>query len=325
LDLKFLVRNTLQGAEDMKALTVATLAFMTLAAPTLARFPQIHTTFRALQSSDTQPMTLADAKSNYYFEDVEPDQRFAAAHRMYRKSWEGKRSDKHLTDFTFLFDADGNVAGMQSAVPSQSFAQKCTDNQFYQTAKFTHTDSPNKFEVEYCLTTIYFRHPSTISTKGYKADPSKDILYLQKGASYDDANLVAFPKKYKDAVEDAKKSDAFWKIDKYFPGMGHHITRRESDNNCQDFMPIQGLYAHVGGIGGECINTGFVWAHANSTVKDEGIFSPDGKESWETPPRAAIGLILDNPAECQLKLAEESVAKTQHVFLGGSTTFCYSY
>jgi len=60
-------------------------------------------------------------------------------------------------------------------------------------------------------------------------------------------------------------------------------------------------------------------------VKDEGIFSPDGKESWETPPRAAIGLILDNPAECQLKLAEESVAKTQHVFLGGSTTFCYSY
>jgi len=201
LDLKFLVRNTLQGAEDMKALTVATLAFMTLAAPTLARFPQIHTTFRALQSSDTQPMTLADAKSNYYFEDVEPDQRFAAAHRMYRKSWEGKRSDKHLTDFTFLFDADGNVAGMQSAVPSQSFAQKCTDNQFYQTAKFTHTDSPNKFEVEYCLTTIYFRHPSTISTKGYKADPSEDILYLQKGASYDDAHLVAFPKKYKDAVE----------------------------------------------------------------------------------------------------------------------------
>jgi len=316
---------------------VIKLALMELPGQALASFPQIQTTFRL---NDVLPMTLADAANwaelkypqrKFYFRALPQDQRFAAAHRMFRRHFEDRGTDIHSdgTDFTLIFDADGNVAGMQSAVPVSSFGWKCTDNEFYQAATFQHITYyqwyRNYVNVQYCLATMYFRHPSTINTKGYKADPSKDILYLQKGASYDDANLVAFPKKYKDAVEDAKKSDAFWKIDKYFPGMGHHITRRESDNNCQDFMPIQGLYAHVGGIGGECINTGFVWAHANSTVKDEGIFSPDGKESWETPPRAAIGLILDNPAECQLKLAEESVAKTQHVFLGGSTTFCYSY
>jgi len=249
---------------------------------------------------------------------------------MYRTVWgKGKTNFDYLTDFTFIFDVDGNVAGMQSTMPLDSFnldkPWQCTDNEFYQAANFTFPADyfPHPpIEREYCVATIYFRHPSTINTKGYKADPSKDILYLQKGDSYDDANLVAFPKRYEDAV----KNNPFWKKDKFFLGMGHHITRHEqkgkTEYDCMNFMPIQGLYAHVDG---ECINTGFVWQHANTFVKDKGMFSPDGKKSLEAPPSMAVRAIINDPPKCETDLADIGYVKTQHVFLGGSTTYCYTY
>ena len=73
--------------------------------------------------------------------------------------------------------------------------------------------------MQYCLATMYFMDPADICShqrKGSKAD----VLVFQEGANYMDTdNLVFMPKTWEDA-----QNETLWVNQKYFLGMGHHIT-----------------------------------------------------------------------------------------------------
>jgi len=265
---------------------------------------RFHTTFRLLGSSDVQPMTISDTVPNSQpiGDGCGNDNARFAGHRIVN----GETGSTRNPDMILIFDAAGNAAGMQSLIPSSELNWDCTDNEFYTkeniTIKYTHDTKA----IEYCMTTIYFRDPSTICQKDHTA---QNKLHLQKGDSFKPENLVTFPETFLEAENDRDQ----WTIDNYFLGMGHHITNNEKDSNdCQKFMPIQALYAYKDG---HCHNTGFVWMHANTKVAGPG---------WEEPPEAVVKQILSKPAQCQLDGARNKISKTMHVFLGGSTTYCFT-
>jgi len=265
---------------------------------------RFHTTFRLPGSSDVQPMTTQEALHHTDYEYLEIDENACNGTTKFAGYRWINGLDLELngrgTSMIIIFDAQGNAAGMQSVIPSSEFYWDCTENEFY-----TKENITMRYTQEYCMTTIYFRDPSTICDKEHNA-PNK--LHLQKGDSFKPENLVTFPETFKEAENNRDQ----WTIDNYFLGMGHHITNNEKDSNdCQSFMPIQALYAFKDG---HCHNTGFVWMHANTVVK--------GSE-WEEPPESVVKLILSKPAQCQLDGAKNKVSKTMHVFLGGSTTYCF--
>ena len=69
---------------------------------------------------------------------------------------------------------------------------------------------------------MYFMDPAGICEGGVKTDQ----LVFQEGSSYTDtANLVRAPHKWEDAQNDN------WVDQKYFLGMGHHITPYEVGQN----------------------------------------------------------------------------------------------
>jgi len=279
-------------------LTIAVLLQM----PFLTLAFEIHglnTTWRADAPSDVQPATLAELKASEF---AHLDAHAGCGNGRFAGNRYVNNYGKDQSSFIIIFDAQGNAAGMQSLIPSSEFNWDCTENEFY--TKETLQIQPELKPVEYCMTTMYFRDPSTICDKEHKAS---NKLHLQKGESFKPENLVTLPEMLPQVEEDPEH----WVMDNYFPGMGHHITKNEKDSNdCQSFMPIQGLYAL---IDGQCHNTGFVWMHVNSKV--------EGHE-WETPPQAGINFILSKPAQCQLDAANHSVLKTMHIYLGGSTAHC---
>ena len=118
----------------------------------------------------------------------------------------------------------------------------------------------NSVFFQYCLLTMYFQNPNEICAGTF---PST-ILYMQKGSSFSQENLLRF----EDVLSAAEALPEKWQMEKYFPGMGFHITPKEkSPYDCKMAVPIQGLYAH---INGECLNSGFVFAHFNTKTKGHG-------------------------------------------------------
>ena len=92
------------------------------------------------------------------------------------------------------------------------------------------------------------------------------------------------------------------------PESNLHFQPQPED--CDGLRPYQLLYAQNNF---ECVNTGIVWQHIAKTPE---------RDSWEKPTTPAIKLILENPAQCELDLADKKSVTTMHVFMGGSTTYC---
>ena len=85
---------------------------------------------------------------------------------------------------------------------------------------------------------------------------------MQKGSNFNMENLLEF----EDKLSQVKSLPEKWHMDKYFPGMGKHVTvKEENPEDCKMAVPIMGLYANDDG---HCINSGFVFAHYNTKTAD---------------------------------------------------------
>jgi len=292
-------------------------------------FKQFHTTFRILKKSNVRPTTIHEMNDSNKpdmdfvpFEDNYagcPEDPSNARFAGYRYAQAAAKNDGPLgmengkPNMIIIFDAAGKMAGTQSLVPSDSFVGwDCLENEYY--TKENITDLITGDTTEFCVTTMYFKDPSSICNKDL-VDSAKDALYLQKKDSFKPENLLHFPETY----DEAKNDQVNWHIDHYFLGMGHHITpNTHGSNDCKSIAPVQGLYAEEFGVG--CHNQGFVWQHYNTKVEDVRM----GKkgDEWEAPPTFAVKQILRNPAQCLLDASDKKLAKTMHVFLGGYTKKC---
>jgi len=220
-------------------------------------------------------------------------------------AWPGKRLippqrwTLDIPDMVLIYDADGNVAGMQSGLPSREFLNEgaCPDSPYYQQQTING--------VEFCLATMYFTDPADICQSGNK----KDVLVFQEGATYKDANkLLSIPSTWSETQSNA------WVREKFYPGMGHHVFPYETKpENCQRLKPFQILYAKTD-YG--CVNTGFVWTHFTTTTNDD----------WEKPPPIFPRLILYNPMDhmCMNTMTLQGKFTAMHVWLGGSAAPCES-
>ena len=74
---------------------------------------------------------------------------------------------------------------------------------------------------------------------------------------------------FEDDFEAAEDQPKKWHVDKYFPGMGKHVTvPREDPEDCEAAVPIMGLYAQDGLT--HCRNGGFVFVHYNTKTTGDG-------------------------------------------------------
>merc|ERR1712168_393919 len=100
--------------------------------------------------------------------------------------------------------------------------------------------------------------------------------------------------------------------------MGHHCTPVEDDpEDCKMAKPIQALFGRWSYSHGvkKCVNSGLVFVHyGTKTAKGQG---------WEKPDSRAVKLILSKPSQCQLEAADNGLITSMHVFLKGTTTYCW--
>jgi len=271
-------------------------------------YSQIHTTFRPLQASDEQPWDYLNATGFHpHHADAKCDD--SSVYPGFRLIQDSKKNEWPDYDkggdptMIIIYDSSKRAAGLQSLVPSDSFVGwDCGDNEFYNKEVIEG--------VEYCVLTAYFYDPAQICRNDLD---SEHQLHFQKGNSYKPENLVKVPQTFLQA----DFSD-FWNKDKFFPGMGHHFTRKEGNReDCTSFMPFQALYAY---IDGHCESTGLIFQHYNTDVVDTRYYKK--KDAWEAPPSLAIRAILSNPAQCQLESADKKYIKTMHAFLAPSRSYC---
>jgi len=299
------------GSKDTNRMkTILIVAILLLVATTWADpdtdepyifFEQLHTTFRALSKSDVQPMDM-DAKGFSKLNGCN-DSTTYAGYRYVQDAGTGNPTMVIIYDETAY-----EAAGIQSLVPSNTFVgYDCSINEFY--TKETING------VEFCIITAYFKDPSTLCIdQGDHYVPNQ--LYFQIGDSFAPENLVKAPKTWKEAED----NQDFWKLSRFFPGMGHHITRNEhGSHDCKSYMPFQVLYAYRDG---HCVNTGLVFQHFNTNVKDNR--SNKKSDAWEAPPGTAVKIIIKDPDQCQVESADKGLVKTMHAFLGGSVTYCFT-
>jgi len=258
----------------------------------------LQTTFR-LGGSDRPPKTQNEAEQQRWhpLSDCRHDKRFAGSRWIQHMD-----DDSVLPDKIMIYDANGQMAGMQSLIPSEDFVGKdCTDNKYY--VKETINTRTIHGHIQFCVTTMYFRDPASICNGA----SGEDQLFQQIGKSFRKKNLVAIPKTF----DEAKADSEHWHIDKYFPGMGHHTTSNVDRDNCKTLMPFQGLYAW---LDGECRNIGFAATHCNTKT-------PAGKV-WEKPNVLIGKMIMNNLTQCLEDLSSKSQITVMHVYLGGSTEYC---
>lgn len=270
---------------------------ISLALPAMA-WNELRTAFRR-RSSDTPPKTENEAVDQGWqkISDCHSGRRFAGSRWL-----QYVENHTMVPDKIMIYDTDGQMAGIQSLVPSEDFVgMDCKENKYY--LKETINSK------EYCVTTMYFTDPIFICGKKKRRRPAEDQLFIQKGAGYRKKNLIGFPKTY----DEAKADPNHWHIGKYFRFMGHHTTHMVNRDICGFSMPIQGLYAW---LDGECRNTGFVWSHVNTKTPD--------RNGWDEPrPNdVTVGLVMNNVPECMYESLEKSHVITMHVYLGGSTQQC---
>jgi len=279
----------------------------------ILNFKQIHTTMKRfagdfLGTSDVQPMNGLDAPGfhfpNGFGKDCNADP--SMSHAGYRLVQDGSPT------MAILYDSKFRAAGMQSLVPSDTFVgYDCLENGYY--AKETIED------VEYCVTTIYFKDPSAIcQVDSDQVDSNEEAaaaaqLHIQKGNNFQAENIVPVPKSHRYAV-----SNQFWSDGGYFPGMGQHVsyipTYPHFSNDCTKMIPFQFVY---GRVDGHCVNTGFMFSHWNTTVVD------DHRHAWETLPVGVVVTIRKvHYYSCEIVAAKKKMEKSMHVFLGGSTDYC---
>jgi len=298
----------------MKGFYLLVAAIAVMLPVSQARFPIFHTTYRPIAPSDVQPTevetvkaqgwTLINAECN-----ADPNKSRFAGYRWLQPhvTVEGKKQSNMIQ----LYDADGYVAGTQSLVPVDKFMWDCTYNDYYVKENITLDQG---YVREFCVSTMYFRDPSTLCTK---MEEVENELFIQKKDSFAADSLVPMPKTF----QDAKEHQDFWAIDNYIPGMGHHITPNLHDSeDCPSYMPLQVLYAY---IDGHCHNSGFVWSHWGAIVNDQDEVRPHGSQ-WEVTNKWVVKTILTKPSQCELDYGEKHLIRTQHNWLGGSTTYCFT-
>jgi len=296
-------------------LLVATIAVI-LPVSLAGRFPIFHTTFRPFDFSDVQPTKVEEVKAQGWTLinaecNADPAKSSFAGYRWLQPyvTVEGKKQ----SNFVQLYDADGHVAGTQSIVPVEKFMWDCTYNDYYVKENITLDDG---YVREFCVSTMYFRDPSTLCTK-MEDDEVENALFIQKKDSFAPDSLVPMPKTFLQA----EQNQDFWAIDRYIPRMGHHITPNLHDSeDCKSYLPLQVLYAHVDG---HCHNSGFVWSHWGAVVNDEDAVRPHGSQ-WEVTNEWVVKTILTKPSQCELDYGAKHLIRTQHHWLLDSVTYCYT-
>lgn len=280
----------------------------------LGRFPQMHTTFRPFGPSDEQPVEAKTASDQGWYlinggcQNNTLNPAFAGNRMVQPNVVVGGKKQSNMI---IIFDADGYMAGKQSLVPPEHFSWDCTYNDYYVKEQIQMDDGFR----EYCVSTMYFRDPATICTPSM--EDAENHLFMQRKDSYAPANLDSLPTTW----EGAEKNQDFWALDRYIPAMGHHTTPNLHDSeDCKSYMPLQVLYAY---IDGHCRNSGFVWSHWGSDVADQSEVRPHG-DQWEHTTVFVIKAILTKPSQCEIDEGAKGTIRTQHVYLGGSTTYCWT-
>jgi len=280
----------------------------------LARFPIFDTTFRPFGPADSQPTKVEDAKAQGWILmnaecNADPKVSRFAGYRYLQPSVIAEGEEQ--SNFVQLYDADGMVAGTQSLVPVDKFMWDCTYNEFYVKENIT---LPQTAHIrEFCVSTMYFRDPTTLCTK---MEEVEDELFIQKKDSFAVESLVPMPKTF----QDAKDNQYFWAIDNFIPRMGHHITPNlHESEDCKSYLPLQVLYAH---IDGHCRNSGFVWSHWGAVVNDQDEVRPHGSQ-WEVTTEWVVKTILTSPSQCELDYGGKRLIRTQHHWLLDSRSYCF--
>jgi len=294
-------------------------------------FKQFHTTFKQFAgsvfgSSDVQPMNEQDANTGFHYPKgfskacISNPSMSHAGYRMVQNSRDAEDPTGGNPTMAILFDAKFQAAGMQSLVPTDTiFGWDCStpaENYNYNYAKEMIEG------VEYCVATIYFKDPSVICQDDVADHPSQ--LHLQRGGNFKPENVKAVPKTYR-----YLNFTSNFKIGHYFPGMGHNVEYQPWDDDdwymssCTKMVPFRFHYAQVDG---ECVNTGFAFKHWNTTVVDN-RFGKDG-HVWETlGSRVLVAIASDDDRYvrwCELYSAYRYMEKSMHVYLGGSTKYCFN-
>merc|ERR1712142_2282 len=278
----------------MGRIELLVFAVMSLAIPAMT-WNVLQTTFR-LGLSDRPPQTEGEAESQGWqkLSDCQTNERFAGSRWLQPVDGSSMVPDKVM-----IYDAHGQIAGMQSIIPIGDFVNmSCTENEYYAKELIN--------SAEFCVTTMYFTDPAFICNSDNLMF-GEDQLFLQRGTGYQMEHLVTIPKTY----DEAKGDPEHWNIDKWFPFMGHHTTGKINRDDCKAVMPIQGLYAW---LDGECRNTGFVWSHVNTKTQKQ--------SGWEKPSESVARKILNDVHECMIEAAKKNQVTTMHVYLGGSTKHC---
>merc|ERR1712142_1428476 len=136
-------------------------------------------TFRPFDFSDVQPTKVEEVKAQGWTLinaecNADPAKSSFAGYRWLQPyvTVEGKKQ----SNFVQLYDADGHVAGTQSIVPVEKFMWDCTYNDYYVKENITLDDG---YVREFCVSTMYFRDPSTLCTK-MEDDEVENALFIQK-------------------------------------------------------------------------------------------------------------------------------------------------
>ncbi|KAI8425326.1 hypothetical protein MSG28_007098 [Choristoneura fumiferana] len=202
-----------------------------------------------------------------------------------------------------FYDANGDVAGMQVALPVDDFTDNYYDMEETGFTKWTPAVEDGETEVSYWTLQQYFTTEEILSSRKGRATRDNENKIIENGGVW----VMGVGKELVQVANttDELVSGGLFTQQACIPWMGRHYYYNMSSNTSCTDEPLFPWFPIVDS--GELIATGFM-VFGNLTLDS------DARNWFEAPSQTAVEVIVPSGPDCLYELADSPGVVTMHVY-----------